>query len=106
MPKYRDDNYERRSVHIDDRNYIKEAREMVKGLTTGQTYELYELVLNKLQRYQSDVRQRELEAIQKVIEQHKGLDSSRIHKMKKGYGEMASSAKAKDGNTQKWKKKT
>jgi len=106
MPKYQDDNYDRRSVHVDDRNYLKEARELIRELTTNQTYEMYEIVLNKLQRYQTETRQRELEALKKAIEQTKGLDSSRIHRMRKGYGEMASGAKAKDGNTQKWKKKT
>ena len=106
MPKYQDENYTRRAVHIDDRNYLKEARELIKPLTTGQTYEMYEVVLNKLQRYQSETRQRELEAVKKAIEQTKGLDASRIHKIRKGYGEMAQNANAKDGNTQKWKKKT
>ena len=67
---------------------------------------MYEVVLNKLQRYQSETRQRELEAVKKAIEQTKGLDASRIHKIRKGYGEMAQNANAKDGNTQKWKKKT
>ena len=79
---------------------------LVKGLTTGQTYEMYEVVLNKLGRYQSETRQRELEAVKKAIETTKGLDGSRIHKIRKGYGEMAQNANAKDGNTQKWKKKT
>ena len=106
MPKYQDENYTRRAVHIDDRNYLKEARELIKPLTTSQTYEMYEVVLNKLQRYQSETRQRELEAVKKAIEQTKGLDASRIHKIRKGYGEMAQNANAKDGNTQKWKKKT
>ena len=106
MPRYQDENYTRRAVHIDDRNYLKEARELVKGLTTSQTYEMYEVVLNKLQRYQTETRQRELEAVKKAIEQTKGLDASRIHKIRKGYGEMAQNANAKDGNTQKWKKKT
>lgn len=106
MPKYQDDNYTRRAVHIDDRNYLKEARELVKGLTTSQTYEMYEVVLNKLGRYQSETRQRELEAVKKAIETTKGLDASRIHKIRKGYGAMAQDARAKDGNTQKWKKKT
>jgi hypothetical protein len=106
MPKYQDENYDRRAVHIDDRNYLKEARELIKPLDAGQIYELYEVVLNKLQRYQTETRQRELEAVKKAIEQTKGLDSSRIHKIRKGYGEMAQNARAKDGNTQKWKKKT
>lgn len=106
MPKYQDDNYTRKAVHIDDRNYLKEARELIKPLDAGQIYELYELVLNKLGRYQTETRQRELEAVKKTIEQTKGLDSSRIHKIRKGYGEMAQNARAKDGNTQKWKKKT
>ena len=106
MPKYQDENYDRRAVHIDDRNYLKEARELIKPLDTGQIYEMYELVLNKLQRYQTETRQRELEAVKKAIEQTKGLDGSRIHKIRKGYGEMAQNARAKDGNTQKWKKKT
>lgn len=106
MPKYQDENYDRRAVHIDDRNYLKEARELIKPLDAGQIYELYEVVLNKLGRYQTETRQRELEAVKKAIEQTKGLDSSRIHKIRKGYGEMAQNARAKDGNTQKWKKKT
>jgi len=106
MPKYQDENYDRRAVHIDDRNYLKEARELIKPLDAGQIYELYEVVLNKLQRYQTETRQRELEAVKKAIEQTKGLDGSRIHKIRKGYGEMAQNARAKDGNTQKWKKKT
>ena len=106
MPKYQDENYDRRAVHIDDSNYLKEARELIKPLDAGQIYELYEVVLNKLQRYQTETRQRELEAVKKAIEQTKGLDSSRIHKIRKGYGEMAQNARAKDGNTQKWKKKT
>ena len=106
MPKYQDDNYTRKAVHIDDRNYLKEARELIKPLDAGQIYELYEVVLNKLGRYQTEVRQRELEAVKKAIEQTKGLDSSRIHKIRMGYGEMAQNARAKDGNTQKWKKKT
>ena len=106
MPKYQDENYDRRAVHIDDRNYLKEARELIKPLDAGQIYELYELILNKLGRYQTEVRQRELEAVKKAIEQTKGLDTSRIHRIRKGYGEMAQGARAKDGNTQKWKKKT
>ena len=106
MPKYQDENYDRRAVHIDDRNYLKEARELIKPLTTSQIYEMYELVLNKLQRYQTETRQRELEAVKKAIEQTKGLDGSRIHKIRKGYGEMAQNARAQDGNTQKWNKKT
>ena len=106
MPKYQDENYDRRAVHIDDRNYLKEARELIKPLDAGQIYELYEVVLNKLQRYQTETRQRELEEVKKAIEQTKGLDGSRIHKIRKGYGEMAQNARAKDGNTQKWKKKT
>jgi len=106
MPRYQDENYTRRAVHIDDRNYLKEARELIKPLDAGQIYELYEVVLNKLGRYQTETRQRELEAVKKAIEQTKGLDASRIHKIRKGYGEMAQNAKAKDGNTQKWKKKT
>ncbi len=106
MPKYQDENYDRRAVHIDDRNYLKEARELIKPLDAGQIYELYEVVLNKLGRYQTEVRQRELEAVKKAVEQTKGLDSSRIHKIRKGYGAMAQDARAKDGNTQKWKKKT
>ena len=106
MPKYQDENYDRRAVHIDDRNYLKEARDLIKPLTTRQIYEMYELVLNKLQRYQTETRQRELEAVKKAIDQTKGLDSSTLYKLRKGYGAMASDARAKDGNKQKWKKKT
>ena len=43
MPRYQDENYDRRAVHIDDRNYLKEARELIKPLTTNQIYEMYEI---------------------------------------------------------------
>jgi copper oxidase (laccase) domain-containing protein len=71
------------------RNYDREAKEMVAGLGSNQKYELYEIVLEQLQRRSSDDRTRELRAVQSVLEQDRGLDHTRLKKMRVGDTGMA-----------------
>ena len=66
------------------RNYDREAKEMVAGLGSNQKYELYEIVLEQLQRRSSDDRTRELKAVQFAIERDRSLDATRLTKMKTG----------------------
>ena len=71
------------------RNYDREAKEMVAGLGSNQKYELYEIVLEQLQRRSSDDRTRELKAVQFAIERDRSLDATRLAKMKTGDTGMA-----------------
>lgn len=98
MPKIVYDNRER--------NYLAEARELIKGLSAGQIYELYEVVQQQKQRSQTAERDAELNAVEKAIESNRDLDQSRLKAQKRGYrSSMAQDARAKDGNTDKYKKK-
>jgi len=71
------------------RNYDKEAREMVAGLSSNQKYELYEIVLQQLGRRTSDDRERELKAVQFAIERDRSLDQTRLKKLRVGDTGMA-----------------
>lgn len=90
----------------DFRNYAKEAGDLVAGLSNSQCYAMYEAVLREQQRNQSDVRRKELAAVQAAIEVRKDLDQDRIAARKRGYkSSMAADARAKDGNARPNKKK-
>lgn len=97
MPKVQDKDF---------RNYKQEARNLISGLSNTQLYDLYEVVMNEMQKYQSEVRQKELEAVMEAIEGCKHLDFDRLAARKRGYrSEMAQHARAKDGNSRPNKKK-
>jgi len=71
------------------RNYDKEAKELVQGLSSNQKYELFEIVLQQLGRRNSDDRDRELQAVRHVIEMDRSLDRTRLNKLKTGDTGMA-----------------
>jgi copper oxidase (laccase) domain-containing protein len=71
------------------RNYDREAKEMIAGLGSNQKYELYEIVLEQLQRRSSDDRTRELKAVQAALERDRSLDQTRLNKMRVGDTGMA-----------------
>jgi len=71
--------------HVDDRNYDREARELVKNLSENEKYKLYEIVLQQQQKAQSDSRESELTAVRKVIETDRYLDKNRLRSMSRGY---------------------
>jgi len=71
------------------RNFDKEAKELVKGLSSNQKYEMYEIVLQQLGRRNSDERDQELQAVKHVIEMDRSLDRTRLNKMKTGDTGMA-----------------
>jgi len=90
----------------DFRNYDREARELIKGLPSNQLYDLYEVVRTQQQRANTDERDKELAAVQKVIEAVPRLDRSRLQHIRRGFkGNMAHDARATDGNTKPNRKK-
>ena len=62
----------------DNRNYLLEARNLVKGLRGGQLYEMYEIVIKQLQRNNSPTKDKELSAVRDVIEQDRGVNAGRL----------------------------
>lgn len=90
----------------DFRNYDKEARDMISELRGNELYRMYEIVVNQLQRSNSETRDKELNAVKKAIETVPGIDKARLLQMIKGYkSSMAHTARAKDGNTRPNRKK-
>jgi len=79
-------NYDHRSArHEDTRNYKQEAQDLIKGLSNSQLYTLYEIVVNKLKRSNSETRDKELNAVQAVIEKVYGIDRDRLRSVYQGY---------------------
>jgi hypothetical protein len=100
VPKYT--NYQ----HSDNRNYDAEARQLIKPLTRSQCHDLYEQLVIKLQRTpQGSVKEQEILAVKRAIETRKDVDQVTLHKLRQGYGSMAHDARAKDGNTEKHRKR-
>lgn len=66
------------------RDLLSEAQDMVKDLKMSQRYQLYDVVIGKQKYSQTPERRRELEAVQRVIEGWPGIDTSRLHSIKRG----------------------
>ena len=95
----------RKAEHIDDRNYIAQANDLIRGLRINDLYKLFEIVINEQKRAASEERHKELKAVYEVIKHQPKLDSGRLMRIERGYGQMAQNARAKDGNTIKYGKK-
>ena len=90
----------------DSRDYGLEARNLVRGLKGSQVYEMHEIVIKKLQRGNSDTRDKELTAVRDAIEATRAIDTSRLRRLKYGFkSEMAATANPRDGFTKPAKKK-
>ena len=84
----------------DYRNYDKEARELVKGLSPEQMYELYDIVLTQQKRAQPNERRKELKAVERAIVTHPRLQPDRLRSIRRGYqSEMAATARISDGSS-------
>jgi len=82
--------YTRRQARdYDERNYHGDAMNLVKGLDKFQMYELYEIVIEKLNYGSTMKREKELLAVKKVIESTKGLDPQRLYRARQGRSDMA-----------------
>lgn len=75
----------RKAVHVDERNYEKEARDLVRGLSDTDKYTLYKIVLDKQRQYQTEEKDRELQAVRKIIERDDKLDIYRLKSIARGY---------------------
>ena len=83
-----------------ERDFVAEARDLIKGLNQRELYDLYEIVQKQKRRSQTPERDQELNAVEFVIDHTSGLDRSRLHSIKNGYrSSMAAEANARDGNT-------
>ena len=83
-----------------ERNYIGDANRLIKGLSPLQLYELYEICKEKMYLGMPERREKELKAVMSVIESQRHLDEVVLHRIKRGRrGEMAKTARPKDGNT-------
>lgn len=90
----------------DNRKYDEEAKNLIKGLGTQRQYELYDIVLKKQKYSNSPVRDLELAAVVRAIESTRGIDQSRLLKIKTGFkSSMAANARPQDGFTKPAKKK-
>ena len=97
---------DRKSTHVDTRNYDAEARNLLKEVKGDQIYSLYELVTDELKKSASDERRKELEAVKKAIQKTPNIDRPRLKKVTVGYrSSMAADARAVDGNTKIQRKK-
>jgi len=89
-----------------ERNFEQEAMELLSNLRGNQFYEMYEIVSEKLKRFNSPIRDQELKAVKVAIEKTKGIDQFRLKRIWEGYrSEMARTARPKDGFTKPAKKK-
>ena len=92
--------YTRRQARdYDERNYIGDATKLIKGLGNAQLYELYEIVIEKLNYGTTMKKEKELLAVKKVIEDQSQLDPQRIKKLSRGRSEMSKDARPRDGQT-------
>lgn len=99
----------RKAVHIDDRNYDREARDLVKGLGQEDKYGLYKIVVDKLKQYQTESREKELHAVKTVLENDSNLDIYRLRGIVRGHkSSMANDLRGGDltSNQKKNKKKS
>ena len=84
----------------DERNYIGDARSLVKDLDKGQKYEMYEIVCGKLRSHShGEKRTKEFEAIKKVLESDTSLEKTRLKKCREGRSAMAEESTPRDGQT-------
>jgi len=93
--------YTRREArHYDERNYIGDAKALIKGLDKVQRYELYEIVCTKLRESShGEKREKELNAVKSVLEKDKSLDQSKLNRVRRGRSEMSKDARSRDGQT-------
>ncbi len=90
----------------DNRKYDEEARNLIRTLGNERQYELYDIVLKKQKYSNSPARDSELAAVAKAIENTRGIDQSRLQRIKTGFrSDMAANARPKDGYTKPNKKK-
>ena len=88
-----------------DRNYDKEAFELLKGLSEKQLYQLFEIVHKEMRRHCTEDRGKELVAVKKAIRNSPLVESYRFDRIINGYqSEMARTGKAKDGQKRPWRK--
>jgi len=81
-----------------DRNFDKEATDLLKGLSEKQLYQLFEIVVTEMKHQCSEERTMELVAVRKAIRKSPLVEGYRFERIINGYqSEMARTGKPKDG---------
>tara|TARA_E500000178_G_C17029047_1_gene759557 strand:- start:3742 stop:4065 length:324 start_codon:yes stop_codon:yes gene_type:complete len=105
-PKYEESDGRKRNKS-GDRNFDKEARALLSGLSEMQLYKLFEIVHTEMKRPCTDERTLELQAVKKAIRSTPGVQPYRFDRIINGYqSEMARTGRPKDGQFIPYKKKT
>ena len=90
-----------------DRNFDKEATDLLKGLSEKQLYQLFEIVVTEMKHQCSEERTMELVAVRKAIRKSPLVQGYRFDRIINGYqSEMARTGRPKDGQFTPYKKKT
>ena len=81
-----------------DRNFDKEATDLLKGLSEKQLYQLFEIVVKEERHHCSEERTMELVAVKKAIRKSPLVEGYRFDRIINGYqSEMARDGNPKDG---------
>ena len=67
-----------------ERNFDKEAKELIQGLSERQLYELFKIAHQASQKSCSVERAKELTAVKKAIRQSKGIEKYRLSRIMNG----------------------
>jgi hypothetical protein len=87
------------------RDYDTEARNLIKPLSQFKLYELYTVVHKEKQKSNSPVRDLELAAVHRAIENTRGIDQYKLNFIINGYkSEMATNGRPQDGAKRPWRK--
>ena len=105
-PKYEESDGRKRNKG-GDRNFDKEAKVLLVGLTERQLYKLFEIVHEEMKRPCTEERNLELQAVKKALRQSPGVQPYRFDRIINGYqSEMARTGRPKDSQFTPYKKKT
>lgn len=81
-----------------DRNFDKEATDLLKGLSEKQLYKLFEICVTEMKHQCSEERTMELVAVRKAIRKSPLVEGYRFERIINGYqSEMARTGNPKDG---------
>ncbi len=81
-----------------NRNFDKEAKELLIGLSERQLYRLFDIVHKEMKGPMTEERKLELQAVKRAIRSHPYTEAYKIDRLINGYqSEMARTGRPKDG---------
>tara|TARA_B110000483_G_scaffold176537_1_gene208757 strand:- start:456 stop:749 length:294 start_codon:yes stop_codon:yes gene_type:complete len=81
-----------------NRNFDKEATDLLKGLSENKLYQLFDIVHKEMKGPMNPERKLELQAVKRAIRRSPWIESYKIDRLINGYqSEMARTGKPRDG---------